>query len=94
MVDSREEAHRVHERLPGVPLPRQHAAAFGGQAVEAAAALAGLFHPLALQPAAFFQAIQQRVERGNVELELAGGLRLDPLADLITDARGSRRSTG
>ena len=72
MVDSRDETHGVDERLPGIALAGEDAAALGGQTVEAAPSLAGLLHPPALQPPAFFQPIQERIERGDVEFELPG----------------------
>ena len=59
------------------PAPRR------GQAVEAAAPLASLFDPSPLQPSALFQAIEQGIERGDVELELSVRALLDQLADFV-----------
>ena len=36
------------------------------------AALAGFFHPASLKPAAPFQTIERRIERGNAESNCAG----------------------
>src|SRR5437870_7144668 len=70
MVDSRNETHRVDEDPPGVALAAKDVSAFARKRVEAAPALAGLLHPPALEPAAFFESVQQRIERGDVELQL------------------------
>src|SRR5688572_11578893 len=86
MVDSGDEAHRVHERLPGMALPRQHTAALGGEAVEAPPPLAGLLDPLPLQPAPLLEAIQERIERRDVELQMTARPGLDELADLVAVA--------
>ena len=86
MVDSRNETHRVDEDLPGVALAAKDVSAFARERVEAAPALAGLLHPPALEPAAFFESVQQRIERGDVELQPAGRARLDELADLVSVA--------
>ena len=65
------EAHGVDEGLPRFALLQQHAPALGGEAVVPPAALAGLLDPLALQPAPFLEAVEQRIERGDVERHLA-----------------------
>src|SRR2546425_10294882 len=77
MVDSRDEAHRVDESFPGLALTSEDAAALGRQAVEAPPSLAGLLHPPPLEPPAFFQPIQERIERRDMELQLSGRARLD-----------------
>src|SRR5262245_42603042 len=86
MVDPRQQAHRLYERLPVIALPGEHAPAFGGEAVEAAAPLAGLLGPPALQPAALLEPVEQGIERRDVELEAAAGALLDQLADLVAVA--------
>src|SRR5688572_6735168 len=83
IVDPRDQTHRAHERLPGAPLPVEHAPALGGERIEAPPALAGLLHPPAAQPATLLQPVEQRIERRHVELELSVRPRLDQLADLI-----------
>src|SRR5690606_26768219 len=79
----RDEAHRVDEARPGFALAREYAATFRGQRIEAAAPLAGLLDPAALQPAALLQPIQQRVQRSDVKADAARGAVLDQLADLV-----------
>src|SRR5262249_26966179 len=66
--------------------PHQDATAFRRQRVEAAPPLASLLHPAAAQPAALFEAVEERVERGDVEFQLALRLRLDQLADFVAVA--------
>ena len=81
MVHSSDKAHRGHERLPGVPLARQHAPALGGEPVEtASSALAGFLDPPSLQPAALLETVEQGIERGDVELQLAVRQSLDLFA--------------
>src|SRR5262245_42856079 len=87
MIASRDEPHRVDERLPGLALTRQHAAPFRRQLIEAAPALPGLLHPLALKPAALLEAIQQRIERRQVELQLPARAAFDQLAELVAVTR-------
>src|SRR6059036_3378976 len=87
MVDSRDEAHRVDKGFPGLALADEDAAALGGQAVEAASSLAGLLHPPSLEPPAFFQPVEERIERRDMELQLPGRARLDQFADLISVTR-------
>jgi hypothetical protein len=51
-------------------------------------ALIRLAHrPLRLQPAAFFQPVERRVERSRFDLEQIIGLRADSLADAVTVLR-------
>src|SRR5262245_26918853 len=87
MVHSGDKPHRIDEGLPGVALARQHASAFGREAVETSAPLSRLFHPLALQPPALLEAIEQGIQGRDVELQLAARLRLNQLADLVAVAR-------
>src|SRR5262245_3548029 len=87
MVNSGDEAHRGHERLPGVPLTGEDTASLRREPIESAAALAGFFHPAPLQPAALFEAIQQRIQRRDMEFQLAAGLAFDQPADLVAMPR-------
>jgi hypothetical protein len=57
------------------------------EAIEAAPPLTGLLDPASLQPAAHLQPIKQRVERGDMELQLSGGSLLDGPADLVAVSR-------
>src|SRR5205085_4893323 len=74
------------ELLPGVALSGQHLLPGGCQAVVAAAALARLLDPLPLYPAPPLHTVEQRVERGGVELEHAVGAVADELRDLVAVA--------
>src|SRR5262249_958249 len=60
--------------------------ALGREAVVAAAALARLLDPAALDEAALLEAIEERVEGGDVEAEDAVGALLDLLVDLVAVA--------
>src|SRR5687768_18584813 len=64
-------AHGLDESGPRLLLLRQHATAFGGDFVKAAAPLVGFFDPRPLDPAAFLEAIEQRIKRIDMEGELA-----------------------
>src|SRR5262245_9567127 len=83
MAHSRKRCDRAHESLPSLSLLRENAMTFCGQAVETSAPLTGLLDPSPFQPAALFEPIEQRVQRRNVELDLAARLGLDELADLV-----------
>src|SRR5262245_110722 len=48
--------------------------------------LAGFFHPPTFDPAAIFQSIEQRVERGGVEFQHAVRSLLDQFADFVAVA--------
>src|SRR5688572_822132 len=87
MVDSRDETHGLDKVFPSVALAREHAAPFSRQTIETAPSLTGLLHPSALQPAAFFQAIQKRIERRHMEFELSARARFDELADFVSMTR-------
>src|ERR1019366_1083905 len=83
---SSDAADGLDERLPALPLGSQDLAPLRGQPVIAPAALAALLHPSALDPAALFQAIQQRVQRRRVKTERALRSLLDQLADFVAVA--------
>src|SRR6185503_5735329 len=83
MVRLRDAADRVDERAPGRALACEHPAALAGEAVVPPAALACLLQPLALDPGALLEAIEQRVQRRDVEFQPAVRSRVDELADLI-----------
>jgi len=87
MVDSRDEAHRVDEGFPGLALAVEDAAALSGQTIEAAPSFAQLLYPPPLEPPAFFQPIQKRVERRDMEFQLPGRTRLNELANLVSMTR-------
>jgi hypothetical protein len=83
MFFSRDQPDRLDERIPGFTLARQHAAPVGGKAIEASAALAGLFDPGPFDPAALLEAIEERIQGIDVEDELASRTRFDQLAQLV-----------
>src|SRR5262245_11571976 len=87
MLDSGDPADRVCEFAPGVALRLEDLFAGWRQAVAAAAALSGFLDPPSLNPSALLEAIQQRVERGDAELENAARARFDQLAQVVTVAR-------
>src|SRR5215813_7008805 len=72
-----------HKRLPGAALRRQHLFAFGRQFVITPPPLTGLLHPSPFDPSTLLQPIQKRIERSDVESQLALRPRLDQFADVI-----------
>src|SRR5258708_3294577 len=87
MFDSGDAADRVGEFAPGVALRLEHLFARRRKPVAAAAALAGLFNPGALNPAALLEPVQQRIERGDAELQHAARPRFDQLAEVVAVTR-------
>src|SRR4029078_11593690 len=67
MLPSRDQAHRLHELIPGLALSGQHALAGGCQAIKAAPALACLLDPRALDPTPFLESIEKRVQGVEVK---------------------------
>src|ERR1041385_8364309 len=64
-----------------------------GKLVIATTTLAGLLHPLSLDPPALFQSIKQWVERSNIEAQSTLRTGFDQLADLVAVA-GTRLDKG
>src|SRR5688572_3455265 len=83
MFSSRDARDGLDEDLPRGALGCEYAAALRGQPVEAPAPFAGFFHPGAENPAAFLEAIEQGIQRRDVELELAAGPGLDEFGDFV-----------
>lgn len=83
---SRNAIDSFYEFVPSAPLGGEHAPAFFGQVVIAAAALAGLFNPTPVDPAALLDPIEHWIERGDAEFHGTGGALLDQLADVVTVA--------
>src|SRR5262245_59924277 len=77
----------LDERPPRVALRCQDVRTGGREAVVAPAALPGLLDPAALDPAAFFEAIQQRIKGCDTERDGTARLRLDQLAQLVAVPR-------
>src|SRR5688572_15002718 len=87
MLHPRDAVDCLRERGPGFPLGGEDFLAVGGKPVVAAAALARLFDPAALDPASLLQPVEQRVERGDMKAEHALGAGLDQLAQLVAVPR-------
>src|SRR5262245_8627347 len=83
MLGLRDAAHGLDERRPGAPLHPEHLPAARREAVIAATPLRGLLDPAALEEAAAFQAIQQGIQRRDVEAQGSARTCLDELADLV-----------
>src|SRR5436190_23610363 len=83
IFDSRNPVDGFHELAPGALLRGQHGGARLRQPVVAAPALAGLLNPAALDPAAFLEAVQQRIKRRDAELEDAARARLYEFAKVV-----------
>ena len=73
MFGSRDPAHGLDERLPGLDLRREHAVTVRRELVEPAPPLAGLLDPGALDPATLLEPIEQRIQRIDVEREQPAG---------------------
>src|SRR5688572_14003949 len=86
MLRSGDPAHRLDERLPGLELRGQHAAAVGRDLVEPASPLAGFLDPGSLDPPSLLEPIQQRIQRIDVERHEPAGADVDQLAELVTMA--------
>src|SRR5262245_60987216 len=69
----REIANQLEELLPFLALRGEHVAPRRGDRVVAAAPLARLFDPAALNPFPFLELVESRVERREVEGERAAG---------------------
>src|SRR5262245_31427223 len=75
--------HRLHECRPGLSLLRQDAPPFGRQLVETAAPFVRLLDPRPFDPAALLEAVEQRIQGIDVELQGAARPRLDQLAQVV-----------
>src|SRR3989442_14096004 len=84
MFDSRDAPHGLHECGPRLSLLCKHASPFSRDLVEPATPLGGLFDPGALDPSTLLEAIEQGIERIDVERQLASGSRLDQPAQVVT----------
>src|SRR4030081_3819413 len=73
MFHSRNATNRSNKRFPFLALLRQNPTPLSGEAVIAPAPLIGFFYPPPLNPASLFEPVQQRVKRGDVEMEFATG---------------------
>src|SRR3954463_4216055 len=83
MFGPRDELNRLDELAPVITLRGEHLAAFCRQPIKAPAALARLLDPSPRDPAALFEPVEERIERGHLELQPPAGSLLDQLADLV-----------
>src|SRR5580658_2506386 len=67
IIDSCDAPDGVGKLLPAFSLSGQNLSALRGEAIEAAPALACLFDPAPVDPSAPFQAVEQGIERCDVE---------------------------
>src|SRR5262245_3087670 len=79
--------HGLDVELPDGTLIGQNPAARRRQSVETAIALARLFDPATLDPAAVFEPQERRIQRRQRKGQPAARPRLDELADLVAMAR-------
>src|SRR5262245_47292423 len=82
MFGPRDLPDRVHEFPPVVALRGEHVPALRREAVEPATTFSGLLDPFPRDPAALLQAVEQRIERRDLELHASGGSLFDQFADL------------
>src|SRR5690242_1844325 len=84
--DLRDAVDSLDKSLPAAALRGENSPALASEAVVAPAALAVLLHPAAFEPAAFFEAIEERIEGSDVKADGSGGPSLDELADFVAVA--------
>jgi hypothetical protein len=76
-----------NERFPAPALRGKHLSSFRGQLVKTPAPLPFFFNPTALDPAAFFQAIKQRVQGRHIESKRSLRAQFNQPADVIAVPR-------
>src|SRR5215471_12354972 len=81
--DSRNTIQRDEERVPHRPLLGECLLPGGGQSIIALAAMARLFDPAPFDESFFLQAIESRVKRCDMEVDLTAGPFLDQTSDLV-----------
>jgi hypothetical protein len=83
MFVSRNAPHGLHKGGPRFPLLREDAPAFRRDLVKPTASLVGLFDPCPLDPPTLLEAVEQRIERIDMERQLPTGPRVDQLTQLV-----------
>src|ERR1700678_3506020 len=78
---------RVDKIAPGVALFLQNCLAQSSQLVVSPPALTSLFDPSPNNESTFFEAIEQRIKRGDIELERTFGTLFYEFADFIPVSR-------
>src|SRR5262245_29001714 len=87
MFDSGDPSHGLHEPAPDAALPGEDLAALRRQPIKTTAPLAGALDPPSADPAPLLEAIEQRIERRDLEPNQAAGLLFDQLADFVAMPR-------
>src|SRR5439155_10541374 len=87
MRDSRYASDGLDETTPVRPLGGENFGTSTGEAIITAPPLPRFFNPATPDPAPLFQAVKQRIERRDVEMENAARAQLNQLTDLITMSR-------
>src|SRR5215210_2849205 len=86
MADPGNARERADEFLPACAMAGENAAPLGGNAVIPFAPLAGLLDPPPDDQPALLEAVQHRIEGGDMKFEHAARALLDQLADLVAVA--------
>src|SRR5215213_10660067 len=71
MFESGDAVDGLDKFAPAIALGREHLSACGRQAVVTTSSLSRFFDPAALNPTAFFESIEQRVKRSDIEPQCA-----------------------
>src|SRR5215831_18561275 len=87
MFDPRHPPDRFHECFPPLPMGAEHSTSVRGEPIKAPPPLTRLLDPAPGNPAAAFQAVEERVQRSRVKPQRPLGPRLDELGDLVPVAR-------
>src|SRR5262249_47802392 len=87
IFDSCNPVDRANELAPGAALRGEDGGARRRETVVASPALAGLFDPPPLNPAAFLEAVEERIERGDAKRDDAARADLDQLAQVVAMPR-------
>src|SRR6266545_4508428 len=87
MFDSCDSCDEGDEIFPTLLLRTERLAPCGRERVIPAAALLGLLHPAAGDPAFGLEPMEQGIERRHVKAQRAAGARLDQLGDVVAVAR-------
>src|SRR5450432_2141594 len=71
IFNPRDAADGLGKLLPASALRGEHFAPFSCKSIKAPPPLTGLLHPAALNPTPRFQPVEQRIERGHLEMQRA-----------------------
>src|SRR2546423_13690955 len=87
MLNPGDTADRLDEFTPTFPLGFQNLFAGGCEPVITATALTGFLHPAATDPAALFQAVEERIKGSHIETKRAAGAQFDELSEFVAMPR-------